>query len=148
MSDKKKMPADGDGVRKGQPDGVSGTPGAGKEGEVQGRFTGGESAGGNYPSPHDGKDPTSSGFLAHGGQTENAYYGGDNPNATTGGGVLSEEETGSRGAPAPVREPHDVKAGLQSFEVVEDSGVAAAEATGKVATDAPYEREQETPGGG
>ncbi len=148
MSDTKKMPADGGGIHKGKPDGVSGTPAAGKEGEVQGRFTGGESAGGAYPNRHDGEGPKASGFLGHGGQTENAYYGGDNPNATTGGGVLPEEGSDSEHAPAPVREPHVMKAGQQTFEVVEDSGVAAAEATGKVATDRPYEREQESPGGG
>jgi hypothetical protein len=34
------------------------------------------------------------------------------------------------------------------IEVIEESGVAAAEATGKIATDAPYEEEQKTPGAG
>jgi hypothetical protein len=45
----------------------------------------GESQGGAYPNPHSGKDPKSGPdtFLGHGGQTEIAYQGPDNPNATT-----------------------------------------------------------------
>lgn len=50
---------------------------------------GGESQGGAYPNPHDGKhgDKGSGGglegFLGHGGQSDNEYEGGDNPNAPT-----------------------------------------------------------------
>jgi hypothetical protein len=47
-----------------------------------------------------------------------------------------------------VRKPHRVKVGGRTIEVIEDSGVAAAEATGKVGTDAPFEAEQTSPGGG
>jgi hypothetical protein len=51
-------------------DGVSNAPAKGDSGE---------SAGGAYPNPHTGEpDP---GF--DGGQSEKAYHGGPNPNATT-----------------------------------------------------------------
>jgi hypothetical protein len=45
----------------------------------------GESQGGAYPNPHGGKGSNAGrdGFLGHGGQTDNAYQGPDNPNATT-----------------------------------------------------------------
>jgi hypothetical protein len=45
----------------------------------------GESQGGAYPNPHSGKRPKGAAdtFLGHGGQTEIAYQGPDNPNATT-----------------------------------------------------------------
>jgi len=49
----------------------------------------GESQGGAYPNPHDGKDGKKDkgsglgGFLGHGGQSDNEYEGGDNPNAPT-----------------------------------------------------------------
>lgn len=45
----------------------------------------GESQGGAYPNPHSGKHSTGGPdtFLGHGGQTDNDYEGGDNPNATT-----------------------------------------------------------------
>ena len=148
MSDKKKMPADGGGVRKGKPDGVSGTPEAGTPGQVHGRFSGGESAGGAYPNPHTGKSSTDSRSPGHGGQSEIAYYGGSNPNATAGGGILSTAKTEPRIAATPVRQAHEVTAGKQKFDIVEDSGVAAAEATGKVGTDAPSEGDEENPGGG
>jgi hypothetical protein len=46
------------------------------------------------------------------------------------------------------RETRSVEAGERTIEVVEDSGVAAAETSGKVATDAPYEPEQQAPGSG
>jgi hypothetical protein len=49
----------------------------------------GESQGGAYPNPHDGKQGKNgsqggqSGFFGHGGQSDNSYEGGENPNATT-----------------------------------------------------------------
>lgn len=153
MPDEKTMPADGGGVRKGEPDGVSGTPGSGEEGRVHGRVGGGESGGGAYPNPHgpevSGDKPSdNSGLLGHAGQSEKSYYGGSNPNATTGGGALDDAQDGGRVDPSPERTSHEVEADGQHIDVIEDSGVAAAEATGKVGTDAPYEREQESPGGG
>jgi hypothetical protein len=144
VTDKKKMPADGGGVAKGKPDGVSGSPDTGDMGRVHGRSPGGESGGGAYPNPHSDKDSPDSTFS--GGQGDKAYYGGDNPNATTPGSAL-EEEPNSQGDPT-VRKPHSVKVGGRTIEVIEDSGTAAAEATGKVATDAPYEAEQNSPAGG
>lgn len=148
MSDKKKMPVDGGGVQKGKPDGVSGTPAAGKPGQVHGRFSGGESAGGAYPNPYTDESSITSSAPGHGGQSEIAYYGGSNPNATAGGGTLSKAKSGPRIAATPVRQAHEVEAGEQRFDVVEDSGVAAAEATGKVGTDAPCEGEEKNPAGG
>jgi hypothetical protein len=75
----------------------------------------------------------------HGGQTEIAYHGGSNPNATASGGEVSEE--GRTDAPAPAREPHTLQQGHRTIEVIEQSGIAAAEATGKVAPNDPSKRE-------
>jgi hypothetical protein len=83
MSDKKEMPASGGGISKGMPDGVSRSPATGGVEGVQGRSTGGESAGGAYPNPHTGKEETSSTFFGHGGQSVIGYHGSENPNATT-----------------------------------------------------------------
>lgn len=46
----------------------------------------GESAGGAYPNPQDGKDEKQDGVLGHGGQTEIDYSGPDHAraNAATG----------------------------------------------------------------
>ena len=147
MTDKKEMPANGGGVAKGTPDGVSGSPDTGEMGRVHGRSSGGESGGGAYPNPHSGKSPTKSNFS--GGRGEQAYYGGDNPNATTKPRNSSEEEVQSaEDTGEPVRKAHPARAVGRTIEVIENSGVAMAEATGKVGTDAPYEVEQESPGGG
>ena len=148
MTDLKKMPVDGGGVNKGKPDGVSGSPDSGKDGQVNGRSAGGESGGGAYPNPHSGKAPDNSGFLGHGGQTEIAYHGPSNANAPARSMDSEEPQSDVEGKDAPEARPRPVRAEGQQFEVIEDNGVAAAEATGKVATDAPYEREQESPGAG
>ena len=148
MTDKKEMPADGGGAAKGKPDGVSGSPDTGEMGRVHGRLSGGESGGGAYPNPHSGKGSTNADFSGHAGQAENTYYGGENPNATTKQRKSHEEEERSAEGSAPVREAHPIQVGGRTIEVIEDSGVAAAEATGKVGTDAPYEPEQDSPGGG
>lgn len=148
--DKKVMPASGNQASKGKPDGVSGTPGAGGFGQVHGRLEGGgESSGGSYPNPHAGKDPDDAGFPSHGGQTEIDYYGPDNPNATTGPARSDgDRQAGPLPSGPPSQTAHSVRVGSRTIEVFEDSGVAAAEASGKIATDAPYEQEQENPGGG
>jgi hypothetical protein len=140
------MPADGGGVAKGKPDGVSGAPETGDRGRVQGRSPGGESGGGAYPNPYSDEGSNVSTFS--GGQAEKGYYGGENPNATTPRDALDEDQSDSEGADSARREAHPVEAGGRTIEVIEDSGVAAAEATGKVATDGPYKREQQSPGGG
>ena len=139
------MPADGGGVAKGKPDGVSGTPDTGERGRVQGRSPGGESGGGAYPNPHSDERSSDSTFC--GAQGDKAYYGGDNPNAPNPRNSDGEGRD-AEAAESPVRESHPVDTSGQTIEVVENSGVAAAEATGKIGTDAPYEREQESPGGG
>lgn len=148
MTDKKPMPVPGGGPGKGKPDGVSGTPGSDEMGRVHGRVSGGESRGGAYPNPHTGKESGGGERRSHGGQTKIAYHGGENPNATTKGSDPDGGSPGGRLSTPVVREPHSVEVGARSIEVVNDSGIAAAEATGKVATDAPYQREQEKPGGG
>lgn len=147
-------PVGGGGARKGNNDGVSGTPG-GPQGVVQGRRGGSESGGGPYPNPQTGKAPGNSGFMGHGGQTEMRYHGGgqagdggDAPHAATGATSSDGEERGAAAAPSPQHKAHPVQANGRSFTVVETSGVAEAEATGKVGTDASYEREQESPGSG
>lgn len=151
---KEKMPASGGDGRKGAPDGVSDSPDPG--GLTQGRTVGGESGGGGYPNPQTGREPTNSNFFGHGGQTEIGYHGGgqageqggDAPNAATGSDGSDGTERGSAAWPSPVYEEHAVQAGGHSFQVVESNGVAEAEATGKVGTDAAYEREQSAPGSG
>lgn len=45
--------------------------------QYNGRTGGGESGGGAYPNPHSGKEPENDGFMGHGGQTEQPYYGSD-----------------------------------------------------------------------
>jgi hypothetical protein len=117
-------------------------------GRTHGRVSGGESSGGAYPNPHTGKESEASVSPSHGGQTEIAYYGGNNPNATTEGRDSDIDSNGGQLATPITREPHSLQVGQRTIEVVNDSGVAAAEASGKIATDAPYEREQEEPGGG
>jgi hypothetical protein len=146
VTDKKVMPANGAGIAKGQPDGVSGSPDDGELGRSHGRSAGGESGGGAYPNPHLDKDASRSSFS--GGQTEKAYYGGNNPNATTGppANLLAGQDSQPSGS--SVAGAHPVEVGGRLIEVIEESGVAAAEATGKIATDAPYEEEQKKPGAG
>ena len=151
MSDKKKMLVSGGGAAKGTPDGVSGSPDSEEMGRVHGRTSGAESGGGAYPNPHShaGEAPDSSGIEFSGGQAEKAYYGGDNPNATTEprSSQLVEADA-DEDSGMPVRDSHPVQAGGRTVEVIEDNGIAAAEATGKVAPDATYQAEQENPGGG
>lgn len=141
------MPADGGGgENKGKPDGVSDAP----EGvNVHGRTAGGESGGGGYANPNTGKEPTNSGFMGHGGQTVMDYHGGDQggANAATGGGQ-GGDEPGPLPPPAPERETREVAGESHSFTVVETSGVAQAEATGKIGTDADDEGEETAPGSG
>ena len=152
---KVEMPVSGGDGHKGAQDGVSGTPG-GPAGVVNGRSGGSESDGGAYPNPMTGKAPTNSGFMGHGGQTNIGYHGGgqagdqggDAPNAATGSDSSDGSEQRSARWPSPEHEVHAVQGGGRSFAVVETNGVAEAEALGKVGTDAPYEREQESPGSG
>lgn len=131
------MPVDGGGRRKGAADGVSGTPADGPGEGVSGRTAAGESGGSAYPNPHSGQTEP----LPHGGQPRVKFYGGSGP--ASGDGKPSpnapdrpQGEDAARPVPAPApaaeREPHVVKAAHGSFAVVEESGVAAAEATGAV----------------
>jgi hypothetical protein len=53
----------------------------------------GQSGGGAYPNPHDGKKARSDGFMGHGGQTEMKYHGS---------GQLGKSKTG-KNANAPTR---------------------------------------------
>ena len=147
-------PVSGGGARKGEADGVSGTPG-GPEGVVQGRRGGSESGGGAYPNPQTGKQSSNGGFMGHGGQTEMSYHGGgqageggDAPHAATGSTSSDGTESDAAASPRPEHKARMVQNEGRSFAVVETSGVAEAEATGKVGTDARYEREQESPGSG
>lgn len=75
MSDKVPMQADGNGLKSGRDDMVASKLGGA-----------GESGGGAYPNPHTGKAGKKDGpgsFPGHGGQSDIAYHGGPNPNATT-----------------------------------------------------------------
>jgi len=152
--DSVKTPVSGGGAHQGEPDGVSGAPKPGDGADIDGRLGGGESDGGAYPNPHTGRDGSNSGFMGHGGQTEMAYHGsgqaggdgGTGPNAAT--GSTSSDEAGTGVAASPEHAARAVTAGDRTVSVVEVSGIAEAEANGKIATDAPYEREQEAPGSG
>ena len=59
-TDKKEMPANGGGVAKGKPDGVSGSPDTGEVGEYVGHRR--REWRRCFPNPHSGKGPTNSGF--------------------------------------------------------------------------------------
>lgn len=153
------MPVDGQGSPKINSDGVS-------DAETQGRSTGGESGGGSYDNPHTGKEDRGESAGFEGGQSVKGYYGagqldGENADPDQSGAVGQGGETGGEsglddtqgtlgGATVPTfePEPHVVEASGRTFEVVETNGVAEAEATGKVGTDAPYEAEQKQPGAG
>lgn len=147
MTDKKKMPAPGGGPATGKPDGVSGSPDPGDTGQVHGRSLGGESGGGPYPNPYSDKGSDDQDLSGRDSQT--AYYGGDNPNATAKPpNPLEADERSAQGARPVVQEPHEVEADGRTFEVIEDSGVAAAVASGKLGTDAGDEPDQQEPGSG
>lgn len=140
-------PVSGGGPNKGKPDGVSGSPNP--DGGVHGRTAGGESGGGAYPNAQTGKTPENGGFMGHGGQTEMDYHGGRQAgNAPTGSDSPDDAEDAPRASPSADHKAHPIAVGAGTAKVVETSGVAEAEATGKVGTDAPYESEQAAPGSG
>jgi len=155
MTDKVPMPVSGNPESKGAPDGVSGSPGGNTDRTIDGRKGGGESEGGAYPNPHSGKKPEGGGFMGHGGQTEMDYHGGGQagddgqsaPNAVTGSAGEGDVD-GSSGVPTAEHTRHDVPAADGSVGVEETSDNAAAEATGKVGTDAAYDDAQKHPGSG
>ena len=155
MAEKVAMPVSGNSRSKGKADGVSDAPGDKASGEIHGRSREGESGGGSYPNPHTGKAPTTNTFMAHGGQTDIAYHGGGQ--AGEDGGSAPNAVTGSNGdsdgiesaaVPVPPRMERALSLGGHSVKVVEESGIAAAEATGKIGTDAAYEEAQQRPGSG
>lgn len=153
MTDKVPTPVSGNPDSKGAPDGVSGAPGR-SDRDIDGRKGGGESEGGAYPNPNAGKTPEGGGVMGHGGQTEMDYHGsgqagetGDGaPNAVTGSSGDGDPD-GDTGVAVPrhVREAATRDGGVT---VEETSGIAAAEAAGKVGTDAAYDAEQKHPGSG
>ncbi|GGE82965.1 hypothetical protein [Sphingomonas prati] len=145
MSDTVPTPVPGNPETKGQPDGVSGSPG---NGEPHGRSVMGESGGAAYPNPHsktaDVNDDSPSTDQS-GEPTEDISEPG-----TVIGTIGSEVADRDRPlpVPAPDRQTREVKTETGSFTVLETDGVAQAATTGKIGTDAPYEREQEQPGSG
>lgn len=141
MTDKTPMPVSGDPASKGMPDGVSAAP---EGGNVHGRSDGGESGGSAYPDPHRGKTGKNSGFFGHGGQTEIGYHGGGQagdqggsaPNGVTGSGGATGRDAGPP-SPAPVAKPapRTIEGASRPIDIVESSGVAQAEATGRIGND-------------
>jgi hypothetical protein len=138
MDSKVPTPVSGGGANKGNPDGVN---------ESHARGGAGESGGGSYDNPHTGKDGNSDfgGFMGHGGQTDIAYHGsgqaGGNgahtPNAATEGEATAKQgQSGSKPGPTgpnqdfSAEHPRELALGERKIEVIETSGVAAAEATG------------------
>jgi hypothetical protein len=151
MSDKVPTPVSGNPETKGAPDGVSDVPRGANE--VHGRSAGGESGGGAYPNPQTGKTDTNTGFMGHGGQTDMAYHGGGQAGEEGGSarnGVTGSSGNGGTAAPAPAADykERDVSVEGHDVKVVETSGIAEAEATGKIGTDADYDDEQKQPGSG
>lgn len=155
MTDKVPTPVSGNPDSKGAPDGVSGSPRENPDRDIDGRKGGGESEGGAYPNPHTGKTPEGGGFMGHGGQTDMAYHGGGQagddgasaPNAVTGSSGEGDID-GSTGVAQPEPADRDVQTDGGTVAVEETSGIAAAEATGKIGTDAAYDDEQKHPGSG
>ena len=143
------MPASGQGSEKSHPDGV-GTD------ATHGRGSGGESGGGGYDNPHAGQEARGESHGFEGGQSVRGYHGpgqldgeragGDASGRVGQGGVGSD--AAAAGSQAPEFAPRRVVAGGRTFDVVQADGVAEAETSGKVGTDAPYEAEQESPGSG
>jgi hypothetical protein len=142
MTDKVPMPVSGNPESKGAPDGVSGSPGGDTDRTIDGRKGGGESEGGAYPNPHSGKKPEGGGFMGQAGDE-----GQSAPNAVAGSAGEGDVD-GSSGVPTAEHTRHDVPAADGSVAVEETSGNAAAEATGKVGTDAAYDDAQKHPGSG
>jgi hypothetical protein len=141
------MPASGDGRNKGGADGVNAS-GA--------RAPGGESGGAHYDNPHTGKDGDgdASGFMGHGGQTDIGFHGGgqagdegatltnsptrtDSGVADTGGAPTGPKD-GPHGPEQAADEDRETQltretdVGGRTVEVIEESGVAAAEAGGRI----------------
>ncbi|WP_375419683.1 hypothetical protein [uncultured Sphingomonas sp.] len=144
MSDKQPTPVSGGGDRTGKPDGVN---------ESDARTAGGESGGGGYDNPHTGKDGNSdaNGILGHGGQTEIGYHGGgqagsdgqatDNATAEGSSDVDKDGESGPK--PGPTGPDQDFSAEYlreievdgRRLEIIDTSGIAAAEAAGTIGRD-------------
>jgi hypothetical protein len=125
---RKSMPADGGGRRKGAPDGVAGE-------HVSGRSPAGESGGGAYHNAHSGQTDA----LPHGSQTQTRHYSGPGAAGADKGASSNAPNTApdavpEKPLPPPVadRPVRVVAADGGSFAVVEQSGVAAAEASGAV----------------
>lgn len=76
MADKQKMPADGSGTNVNEAD-ENGELASRRDAHSGGLPNVGESGGGAYPNPHSGKDggKAGGGFLEHGGQSNQGYYG-------------------------------------------------------------------------
>jgi hypothetical protein len=155
--DKVPNPVSGNPASKGAPDGVSGVPGGAEQREIHGRSAGGESGGGAYPNPHTGKTPDGGGFMGHGGQTEIAYHGSGQ--AGEDGASVANAATGSReganatddagdAVPTADRRDHAVAGADGAVTATATDGVAEAETSGKIGTDADYEAEQRKPGAG
>jgi len=160
MSDKVPMPAAGSDGNKGAADGV-GAP------EQRGRTTEGESGGGAYAQevglPERGGSGAG-GFMGHGGQADIAYHGGgqaghDGPaagNGTTGSGdIRGDGETGPKPGPsAPYQDRkaeqtrEEPLADGHTVELFEESGIAAAEASGNTGVEGQRKLEGEQPGSG
>jgi len=154
VSDKKTMPADGGGRDKGADDGVN-NPGR----------DGSDSSGGAYENPHTGKDGEGEfgGFFGHGGQSEIAYHGGGQlgdmgegtANATTkeGGDHQPGGDSGPKPGPTGPDEdialeyPREIEVNGRPIEVIDTSGVAAAEAAGTTGVEG-QERTEDNPGSG
>ena len=140
MSDGKvQMPASGQQSHKTHSDGIGDV-------DTHGRDEGGESGGGSYDNPHTGKEARGESGGFEGGQSVRGYYGPgqlDGEKAVSaergtvgqGGGASGADGDPNQSSTTPGHKPRQVRAAGQSFEIVEASGVAEAEASGKVGTD-------------
>ena len=140
MSDRKvPMPASGQKSHKTHSDGIGDV-------DTHGRDVGGESGGGSYDNPHTGKKARGESGGFEGGQSVRGYYGpgqldgekadpAERGTVGQGGAASGPDGDSNQSSPAPGHKPRQVRAAGQSFEIMEASGVAEAEASGKVGTD-------------
>lgn len=155
MSGKEPTPVSGGGEGEANPDGVN---------ESEARTAGGESGGGGYDNPHSGKDGDSeaTGVLGHGGQSEAGHHGaqgGPEGTATdnaTGGDVRGSDQHGERGPrPGPTgpeqdfsaEYPREIEVDGRQLEIIDTSGIAAAEAAGTIGGEGE-ENAPDAPGSG
>ena len=123
------------------------------------RSGGGESGGGGYVNPHTGKEARGEGGGFDGGQSVKGYFGPgqldgekadrDKPGAVGQGGAEADADPEDESAKTQPKFPaHRVMASGQSFDIVQESGIAEAEANGDIGRDSRDEADDGAPASG